>query len=160
MLIREAKAEEVPALAALKRRAFAAAYQPLLEPLAYEGMLRDATPEWFQARVADGHTILVPDDLSALAVFGPNTLSVEADRELRNVYVEPGLTSRGTGRAITEAAFGRMREEGHGSVCLGVFPQNLRAVRFYERLGFVTLKFSTWENNGAVFEDQILRRDL
>ena len=93
MLIREARAEEYPALAALKARAFRTAYLPMLGYVAYEVMLRDATREWFSARVADGHTVLVTDDLAGLAVFGPNTLVVNADRELRNVYVEPGRTS-------------------------------------------------------------------
>ena len=110
--------------------------------------------------MADGHTVLTADDLSGLAVFGPNTLDAPADRELRNVYVEPGLTSRGIGRTLTETALSRMREEGHRSACLGVFPQNVRAVAFYESLGFRTLKVATWTNNGATFEDQILLRTL
>ncbi len=126
----------------------------------YRTLLRDATAEWFAARVADGHTVLVAHDLSGLAVFGPNSLEAPADRELRNVYVEPGATSRGLGAALAGAALGRMRSEGWGAVCLGVFPTNFRAIAFYERLGFRRHRTGVWENQGVAFEDLVMVRDL
>ena len=53
-----------------------------------------------------------------------------------------------------------MRTAGAKNVSLGVFPSNVRAIAFYERLGFVRLKVSTWHNNGIAFEDQIMLREL
>lgn len=95
-----------------------------------------------------------------LSVDGPNTLDAPADRELRNVYVDPEITSRGIGRALAERALDEMRAEGVKAVSLGVFPTNLRAIVFYERLGFVHYRVSTWSNNGVEFADQIMLREL
>ncbi|RYG29718.1 GNAT family N-acetyltransferase, partial [bacterium] len=100
------------------------------------------------------------DRIVGLSVDGPNTLDVPADRELRNVYVEPEITSRGIGQALAERALQEMRREGTRSVALGVFPSNLRAIAFYERLGFVRHRVSTWTNNGVEFADQIMLCEL
>ena len=53
-----------------------------------------------------------------------------------------------------------MRDGGFGSVCLGVLPQNVRAIAFYESLGFVRVKEMIWERDGNSFADLILIRDL
>ncbi|RYG87570.1 GNAT family N-acetyltransferase [bacterium] len=159
MTIRPATPADYDALASLKVRAFFVSYRPLLGEDAYQALMRDARAEWFERRVADGHRILVAhedDRLLGLAIDGPNTLEAPAERELRNVYVDPDLTSRGVGRQLAQASLNAMARDGISSVSLGVFPQNVRAIAFYERLGFVRYKVSTWTNNDVEFADQIM----
>lgn len=96
------------------------------------------------------------DAIVGLAVYGPNSLDVVAERELRNVYIEPEITSRGIGRALVEASLRRLEDEGVRAVSLGVFPSNVRAIAFYERCGFVRHKRSIFTKRGVEFEDQIM----
>lgn len=98
----------------------------------------------------EGETIV------GLAVYGPNTLDAPAERELRNVYVEPEITSRGIGRALVGESLTRLKSEGTDAVSLGVFPSNTRAISFYQRCGFVLHKRSTFHKRGVEFEDQIM----
>lgn len=138
-------------------------YLPMVGREAYEAFSRDANGEWFASRVREGHTVLVAEDqakILGLAVYGPNTLDAPAERELRNVYVEPETTSRGVGRALADESLRRMRSEGVRVVSLGVFPSNVRAIAFYERLGFRKHKRATFTKSGIVFEDQIMILEL
>lgn len=120
-------------------------------------------PAWFHARVADGHTILVAErshEPIGFAVFGANSLDVEAGAELRNVYVDQNAASSGIGRELVQACEARLRDAGVTSVSLGVFPQNVRAIAFYKRLGYAKVRLTTWMNNGSEFADQIMLKEL
>jgi len=60
-----------------------------------------------------------------------------AEGEIWAFYVAPALWSTGAGRALWLAAHDRLRSRGFATCCLWVFPENARAIRFYERAGFV-----------------------
>ncbi|MFE7664939.1 GNAT family N-acetyltransferase [Streptomyces celluloflavus] len=57
--------------------------------------------------------------------------------ELFALYVTPGLTGTGIGRALLTAGPDRARAAGWETLCLWVVRGNTRARRFYERAGFV-----------------------
>ncbi len=52
----------------------------------------------------------------------------------------PRAQGRGNGRALMETLLRTLRREGSPGVHLGTSPQNLRAERFYLKMGFVELK--------------------
>ncbi len=161
--VRDARADEYPQLAALKVRSFRASYLPLIGEAAFGAFLPDASVEWFESRANEGHRVLVAADrehIRGLAVYGPNTLDAPAERELRNVYVEPDMASRGIGLALVEECLSRLRDEGVRAVSLGVFPSNVRAIAFYERCGFIRHKEAAFTKRGVEFADQIMVRKL
>ncbi|HEY3764355.1 MAG TPA: GNAT family N-acetyltransferase [Gaiellales bacterium] len=51
--------------------------------------------------------------------------------------LRPDLTGRGLGRAFTEAVIDLARRDGAGPITLAVAAFNARAIRVYERCGFV-----------------------
>jgi [ribosomal protein S18]-alanine N-acetyltransferase len=51
--------------------------------------------------------------------------------------LRPDLTGRGLGGEFTQAAIGLAREQGAARITLAVAAFNLRAIRVYERAGFV-----------------------
>lgn len=57
--------------------------------------------------------------------------------ELQRIYVHADQHGSGLGRLLMEAAFMVARSEGYRNVWLGVWEDNDRATRFYEKLGFV-----------------------
>ena len=57
--------------------------------------------------------------------------------EVWAIYVRPGLWSTGVGRQLWLAAWQQMQTEGYTTVGLWVIADNARAIRFYERAGFV-----------------------
>jgi len=51
----------------------------------------------------------------------------------------PRAQGRGNGRALMERLFAALREKGSPAVHLGTSPRNVRAERFYKKLGFTEL---------------------
>lgn len=58
------------------------------------------------------------------------------DAEIWAIHVDPSQWRRQVGRSLCDQALARMRNESFRSVCLWVFPENARAVKFYESIGF------------------------
>ncbi|MGP8078692.1 MAG: GNAT family N-acetyltransferase [Thermoplasmata archaeon] len=56
---------------------------------------------------------------------------------IADVMVDPSLQGRGIGRAVLLATMRALAEAGAGSVVLNVTEGNTRAIRLYEKLGFV-----------------------
>lgn len=53
------------------------------------------------------------------------------------IATDPALRGAGVGRALMQEAEGRARRAGHRRMTLTVHPDNARAVRFYEQLGWI-----------------------
>jgi ribosomal protein S18 acetylase RimI-like enzyme len=77
--------------------------------------------------------------ITGFVAFGPSRDEDAAPRssELWALYVRPACLSTGAGRALWLAALRQMQEEAYASVSLWVIADNTRAIRFYERAGFV-----------------------
>lgn len=56
--------------------------------------------------------------------------------ELERLYVARSAIGRGIGAALMRACLDTARQAGHGTLWLGVWEQNARAIAFYERWGF------------------------
>jgi len=56
---------------------------------------------------------------------------------IADVSVDPAHKGRGIGRALVTATVGALRERGEATIALAVTEENRRALRLYERIGFV-----------------------
>ena len=55
--------------------------------------------------------------------------------QLYEIYLRPSVFDQGFGAALFRAAAGHLRDAGHDSMILWVFEANVKARRFYDRLG-------------------------
>jgi GNAT superfamily N-acetyltransferase len=88
-----------------------------------------------------GVSILVLEDDEGLAGFGMGGPQREDDRtadaEISALYLRQRRQGEGWGRALMQALAAEAQRWGAGSLDLWVLAGNVRAVRFYERLGGV-----------------------
>ncbi|MGJ3265094.1 MAG: GNAT family N-acetyltransferase [Salinarimonas sp.] len=135
--IRPVRAEDVAAV----RAALVASWHATYDRLHGAGKVSEITDRWHAlaalSRQVDqpGAVFLVAEDEEG-AVLGSSLAHVADDGEacLRRLYVTPGAEGRGLGRRLLDETLARLAER---DVWLEVEPRNERAIRFYEREGFV-----------------------
>ncbi|MGF6346467.1 N-acetyltransferase family protein [Variovorax sp. W2I14] len=137
--IRPARAADAHTLAALSIQVWLATYTEGVSDLFARYVLSEFTPKKFLALVnapdVSLHIAEVDDRLVGYALVRsgvPQPLAPEADSELCKLYVQAPFTRHGVGSALLRAA-----RAGNDGLWLMVNVQNLRACRFYEKLGFV-----------------------
>ncbi len=59
----------------------------------------------------------------------------ENSGEIYSIYVLPSLWRRGAGRALFHTAAQKLRENGFTEFCLWTLEKNIRAIRFYKKMG-------------------------
>ncbi|BEI87188.1 hypothetical protein CcaverHIS002_0705340 [Cutaneotrichosporon cavernicola] len=100
--------------------------------------LADTTKSVYVACTTDGG-----EKVAAFVVL--NRASTEAcvehipaqDRiEVQRVYADPAVQGRGVARLLMERAVQIMRKDGYKFAWLGVWENNVRATKFYEKFGF------------------------
>lgn len=142
MFVRDAVAEDVSAIASLYLDSVMAAYSQIAsdEYLSTRN-LDGCTSQWAHNISDDAVNVVVAEgegNIKGLASFGPaRDRDVEAAGELHAIYVSPDYWGRGIGRQLCEHAIHRLYQAGNSSVLLWVLSDNARAVRFYERSGFL-----------------------
>lgn len=114
-----------------------------------------ATPA-AEPKVVAGFAILATDSTSS----EPSVSTWPNPIELQRIYVDPAYHGGGVARMLTEAAYALGREEGYKSVWLGVLPENQRAVRFYEKCGFVRVGEHEFRVGDQIDIDAIMTRLL
>lgn len=148
MILRPALPEDAPALAALGRNAFAAAFGHLYEPVnlaQFLDMVHDvdavaeeiADPSIIHRLAADGPG----GPLSGYAKLKqPGWYGEYSDAQnpisLGQLYTAPGRTGEGIGAALMEWAIAEGRTRGCDAIQLSVWSENYGAQRFYQRYGF------------------------
>jgi ribosomal protein S18 acetylase RimI-like enzyme len=155
--------EDARAVAAVHVRAWQAAYAGFV-PAAYLASLSVDQREtiWRDAIAAREAELMVARDADADAVLGWISFGACRDRgagprdgEVWALYVDPGAWARGVGRTLWGHALPRLRARGFKRATLWVFPQNARAIRFYQSLGFQLEPGSeqTFELGGATMAE-------
>jgi ribosomal protein S18 acetylase RimI-like enzyme len=116
---------------------------------AYSAELRDIEG---RAAVCPVLVAVEPDGTVVGAVAyvpGPDNPMSELEHEgeagIRMLAVAPSAQGRGIGRALTVACIDRARADGRTGVALYTEPENDRAHRLYESLGFVRDPGRDWE---------------
>ena len=148
MILRPALPEDAPALSALGRDAFVAAFGHLYEPLnlaQFLDMVHDVNA--VAQEIADPAIIhrLAADGLGgALAGYAklkqPSDYAAYSDAHnpivLGQLYTAPGRTGEGIGAALMEWAIAEARLRGSDAIQLSVWSENYGAQKFYQRYGF------------------------
>jgi ribosomal protein S18 acetylase RimI-like enzyme len=144
MNIRRATEADAEAIAGVHVASMRAAYEDLFPEGALAQMdARDRAERWRQHLAgATSVTVLAEAGgrLVGFADFGScrdEDLSPGAVGELMALYVLPDAWGSGVGSALMREALCRFRGDGFAEVVLWVIEGNRRAVRFYQRFGFV-----------------------
>lgn len=120
---------------------------------------KDHGPEGYPTD-EDGHHFVVAERRSEVAGFGdlvPDSEDVDADGEVRAVYVHPRHAGRGVGTALLAELEGYARGAGLGSLELSA---SLNAVGFYERAGYERVRETTHDTGGVDLDVVVFRKAL
>lgn len=155
MELRPATLEDVPALAALGRESFTAAFGHLYRPEDLSAFLAEVHDERTVAGEIAGaecHHRLAVDEGALLGYCKlryPSKLaehSRAADPlELAQLYCAGSATGQGVGGALMEWALEQAMLGGHDVIQLSVYSKNYGAQRFYERYGFAKTADTTFK---------------
>lgn len=171
MLLRAATTEDAPALAALGRESFVAAFGQLYRPEDLAAFLAEAHDE---ARVAaeitgtECHHMLAVDAGGALLGYcklrHPSKLALlsrAADPiELSQLYCAGHATGRGIGAALMDWALGEARAGAHDAIHLSVYSENHGAQRFYARYGFAWVADTTFRVGNQIDAEFLFEKPL
>ena len=119
---------------------------------------KDHGPEGYPI-ADDAHHFVVAERGGEVAGFGdlvPGSDDVDADGEVRAVYVHPAHAGRGVGSALLAALEGYARGSGLGSLELSA---SMNAVGFYERAGYERVGEARHDTGGVDF-DVVFRKTL
>ncbi len=151
MILRPALPEDAPALAALGRDAFVAAFGHLYEPVnlaQFLDMVHDV--DAVAQEIADPsitHRLAADGPGGALAGYAklkrPGWYGEYSDAanpiSLGQLYTAPQRTGQGIGAALMDWAIGEARAIGCDAMQLSVWSENTRAQAFYQRYGFAKI---------------------
>ncbi|MGC4932758.1 GNAT family N-acetyltransferase [Gordonia sp. DT30] len=137
-----------------------------LSPENFAGYIAAADSDVLLARTADdtpvGYALVrhrepADPDVAALITDRPSS-------EVSKVYVLPDHHAKGRtdspSRLLMGAAIARADNRGAASVWLGVNQENVRAQRFYAKMGFSRAGVKTFDLNGTIEHDYVLVRHL
>lgn len=143
MQIEPAEADDCRAIAAVHVESWQYAYQGML-PAPYLASLSVDDREAMWRRLLErqhGHLLVArtAGQVTGFIAFGPARDEAASLRhaEIWALYVKPAFLTTGTGRALWLAALGQIQAADYERVVLWVIADNARAIRFYERAGFV-----------------------
>jgi diamine N-acetyltransferase len=96
------------------------------------------------------------------AVLSPGSLpgTTREDAELKRIYVLSRWQGTGIGRALFDAAEGKARSVGAKRLVLSVYTRNMRAIRFYEKQGFVMIGQAVFAEFPVEFADNVMAKTL
>ena len=135
-MIRLARADEAEALAAVQRDASLAALAHIFPPAQYPYPIDEVLARWRDALADPAAHVLVAEEAGTAA-----GAALSRPEWLDGLYVVPARWGTGLARRLHDAALERVRAGGSGRCQLWVLEHNVRARRFYERLG--------WRENGT-----------
>lgn len=155
MQLRPATLDDVPALAALGRDSFTAAFGHLYRPQDLAAFLAEVHAEAAVANEVAGDRcrhMLAVDDGGALLGYcklrHPSSLADLSDAidalELAQLYCAGSATGRGVGAALMAWALAQGEAGGHDAIHLSVYSENHGAQRFYARYGFAKIADTTF----------------
>ena len=87
-------------------------------------------------------------------VSGPNPVEIE------RLYAAPEAIGTGVGAALMQACLDAAKAHGYATVWLGVWEENHRACRFYEKWGFITVGSHDFLLGNDLQSDLVMSRAL
>lgn len=149
MILRPASLDDVPALSALGRDSFCAAFDGLYQPEDLAAFLEEAYSEKAVAAEISAPQYIhrLAEDATGLTGYckmcDPSSYAEYSDAKhpiaLGQLYTAPGMTGAGIGAALMDWALALARERGADAIQLSVYSENFGAQRFYQRYGFAKI---------------------
>ncbi len=143
MQIAPASPDDARAVAEIHVNSWRAAYASIVAPEYLASLSVEKRLAWWSKVIAAGTPeLLVAKSNGAVCGwlnFGSSRDegAPKTEAEVWAVYVAPEFWSTGTGRLLWARAKELMLQQGFLSCILWVFPQNARAIKFYEAAGFI-----------------------
>ena len=164
---RTAGPSDAPHLANLGRDTFVDTFGHLYQPDDLAIFLASHRPEAWAKELADpAFAVRVAEDGGAMigyAKLGPPHLPFEPRgeaAELRQLYVTEGYKGAGVARTLIDWIIEQARDRRADHLYLSVFTENLRARRFYEKLGFEAEGSYAFMVGNHADEDIVMRLKL
>jgi len=151
MILRPATPADAPALAALGRLSFCAAFAHLYRPEDLAAFLEQTYADAVVAsEIADPtiiHRLAIDPASGELTGFCklryPSSYSAHSDARdpiaLGQLYCHPARTGEGIGAALVDWTLAEAHARGCDAIQLSVWSENLGAQRFYARYGFTKI---------------------
>lgn len=169
MSIRPGNMRDVEALAGLSRRTFHdtfAAHNTPEDMMVY--MAEAFAVERIAAEIAEpGAVYLLAETPSKPVGFSrlkpeppPACVTTPAPVRLAKLYVSADAIGSGVGAALMQATIEWARNAGYGSVYLGVWEYNHRAIAFYDRWGFAAVGTEMFRLGSDDQTDVLMQLDL
>lgn len=169
LVIRNATLDDVDLLADLAARTFKSAYRDLLpenalddfiastfSPGSIRNELNDLANKFLLAYVKGS---IVGYAMLRLADPPVDVLATKPV-ELARIYLDETVIGRGYGSALMRSCLELAQEAGHGTMWFGVWERNERAVRFYEKWGFVNVGSQEFKFGDEIHTDRVMVRDI
>jgi GNAT superfamily N-acetyltransferase len=90
----------------------------------------------------------------------PDVVRGPAPIELKRFYVARALHGQGVARLLMDAVLDAARERGAGTVWLGVWERNPRAIAFYEKCGYARVGEQRFVLGADVQTDWVMARSV
>ena len=140
MVIRQGSDTDLAAVADVKVRSWADTYGALLDNDTLKPFLDAGKQLEYLREVAkrsDTLLLVADEDAAGVVGFALTLLKHAPEPLLESLHVRREHRSRGTGELLMRATAEELMRRGHHTMRLGVVEGNVRAARFYERLGAV-----------------------
>lgn len=138
MKIRPAEHRDFPTIARIQAASWKDTYRRILpDDYLQNRVSADMVRHWNEIEVLPDDVVLVAEDeetIGFIAVWCRPAPFID------NLHILPEVRSQGIGSQLMVAAADELLERGHTNVYLWVMAENLRAIRFYERLGGVRVE--------------------
>ena len=162
MIIRRATAADAAPLAALAERTFRDAFAAQNTPAdmdAYVGRVYGEAQQ--REEIASDEIItLVIEDAGVLIAFAQVRRDANARAELARFYVDRAQHGRGLAQDLMDATLAAARTLGATTLWLGVWEHNARAIRFYEKCGFIDVGSHPFLLGSDLQTDRLMEREL
>lgn len=163
LAIRFASEAEIPALRALAERIWRVSYAEMITPEQIDYMLTWMyAPGTIAREMAEGVVWEIASLDGEMVGFHSCTLAAAENRlKLNKLYLLPELQGSGLGQQMLERVHTLAAQRGARQVWLQVNKQNARALRAYERAGYVVERSAVFDiGGGFVMDDFILTRSI
>ena len=165
--LRDATADDAPALTELFARSFSETFGHLYEPENLSTFLLNHSVERWRGELSDPAFAIRIGEADGQAVayakLGPPSLPFEPRGkpiELRQFYVLRDWQGSGASHQLMQWVIGEAERRVADELYLSVFVENHRARRFYERYGFEPVGTYAFMVGTQADEDIVMRLDL
>ena len=150
-------------------RVFYDAFAPMNSPGNMEVyMSQNFTTQNFSAQMADPRVIFLVAEIGAApAAFAklyngdaPDCVGGPAPVEIERFYVDRQFHGKGVAQTLMQACFDCARQSGHGTIYLGVWENNHRAIAFYRKCGFEVVGSHIFQMGDEAQNDLWMERRL